>query len=284
MTVLMYIILCLIWGSTWMAIKIGLSEAPPLITAAVRFILATSILAVIIHVRGYEYPRGWKSIARLGYPGIYMYGASYSLVYFAEQHIDSALAAVLFAVYPFFVAVLSWLRFRTEKLGALAWAGMVASFLGVVIISFNSMQLSGSILLGTVLAIAAPFAAAWGIVIHKQYHSEQNIVVAATVQMLFGGTLVVIGAILFESVADFKISVASVGSIVYLAIFGTIVTFLGYYWLLKRIRLTTASLIAFVTPLVAMFIGIGFGGELFSTLTAVGSVLILCGVLLAVKK
>jgi len=284
MTVLIYILLCLLWGSTWLAIKIGLTDAPPLTTAAVRFLIALAVLFTIARIGGLKFPSGVKSLAKLGYPGIYMYGASYALVYFAEQHIDSGMAAVLFAVYPFFVALLSWVMYRTEKLSLIAWLGMAVGFVGVVIISLDSLKVSGDLFLGTVLAVVAPLTAAYGIVIHKRYHSKENIVVAASVQMTFGGTLLVLGALLFEDISAFNFTAASVGSILYLAVPGSVVTFLGYYWLLKRIRLTTASLIAFITPLVAIMIGVSFAGESLSLPIMTGAVLILSGVLLVIKK
>ncbi|MCP4686216.1 MAG: EamA family transporter, partial [bacterium] len=245
--------LCLIWGSTWIAIKIGLSDAPPLITAAVRFTLASAILAGIAAAKGYRYPTEYKKILRLGYPGLYMYGASYALVYFAEQYINSALTAVLFGAYPFFVAILTWVRYQNEKLGLVAWLGMVVGFAGVVLISLDSVQTSEDMFLGVVLAVIAPFVAAWGIVIHKKHFTGENIVVASNVQMVFGGIPLVLAAVIFESWSDFNVTVESVGSIVYLATFGTVATFLGYYWLLRRIKLTTVSLVAFITPLVAIF-------------------------------
>lgn len=282
--VLTYILLCLIWGSAWIAIKIGLTEAPPLTTAAIRFTLSALILAAIALARGYKYPSSLKSLARLGYPGIFMYGLSYALVYFAEQYIDSGLAAVLFGAYPFFVAILTWVKYQNEKLGAVAWLGMVIGFVGVVLISFDSLQTSGDLFLGVLLAVGAPLAAAWGIVIHKQHYSGENIVVAVNVQMIFGGIPLILAAALFENWRDFNVSLESVGSILYLAIFGTVVTFLSYYWLLRHMRLTTVSLIAFVTPMVAIFIGVLFADEKMTPLIMLGTSLILSGVFLVVRR
>lgn len=284
MVVLTYILLCLIWGSTWLAIKIGLSEAPPLTTAALRFAIASGILASIARLRGYHYPGELRKWLSLGYPGLYMYGASYAFVYFAEQYIDSALAAVLFGAYPFFVAILTWMRYRNEKLSLIAWLGMIIGFAGVVLISLDSLQTSGQLFLGVLLAVAGPFVSAWGIVIHKQHYSGENIVVAVNVQMIFGGIPLVLGALIFERWTDFNISPESIGSILYLATFGTVVTFLSYYWLLRHLRLTTVSLIAFVTPMVAILIGVIFADEKMTPLIILGTALILSGIFLVVRK
>jgi drug/metabolite transporter (DMT)-like permease len=281
---LVYILLCLIWGSTWMAIKVGLSQAPPFTTAALRFVLATITLSIICRLRGCVYPRDLKTLLRLGYPGFYMYGLSYALVYAAEQHIYSATAAVLFASYPFFVAALLWWMYRTERLSLTSWIGMALGFLGVVIISYDSLQTSGDLFMGTVFVIGASLASAYGIVLHKHRFSHVDIVVAANVQMIFGGLFLIAGALLLDNWSDFHLTVKAIGSILYLALPGTVVTFLGYYWLLKRIRLTVVSLIAFVTPLAAILIGVGLADEALSFPIFIGGAMILCGVLLVVRK
>ena len=279
-----YISLCLIWGSTWLAIKIGLSQAPPFTTAAVRFALAAVALTLIGLIRRSRYPKDLKSLLSLAYPGFHMYGLSYALVYVGQQYIDSATGAVLFAAYPFFVAALSWWKYRTEKLDSVAWLGMGIGLAGVVVISFDSFQASPDIFFGTVLLIASSLAAAYGAVIHKHKFSQVDIVVAANVQMIFGGLFLVIGALVLEKWSDFHVTATAVGSIVYLALAGTVVAFLGYYWLLRHLRLTVVALIAFITPLVAILIGVFLAEESLTLLTVVGSVLILGGVLLVIRK
>jgi drug/metabolite transporter (DMT)-like permease len=283
MTAIIYVLLCLLWGSTWLAIKIGLQDAPPLSTAALRFISAMLVLSSIGFIRGYRYPRDGRSLVKLAYPGIYMYGISYAFIYFAEQHINSALTAVLFGSFPFWVALLSWVRYRRERLSWKAWIGMFVGFSGVVLISYESLQTSEHLFLGTVLAVGGAFTAAYGIVIHKRYFSEFNIVVAANVQMVFGGILLVVGALLFEDLSDFNVTSKAIGSVLYLATFGTVVTFLGYYWLLRKTGAVTVSLIAFITPLVAILIGVGLGGESLSFLIVIGTILILSGVAAVIR-
>jgi drug/metabolite transporter (DMT)-like permease len=284
MTLFVYILLCLLWGSTWLAIKVGLAEAPPFTTAAIRFLIATGVLWGISLVRGYTYPCDRRELMRIGYPGIFMYGMSYAMVYFGQQFVNSATSAVLFGSYPFFVAAFSWFRYRSEKLTRLAWVGMAIGFVGVMMISYDSLQTSGDLFLGTALVVAAAAAAAYGVVIHKQNFSQHNIVVVANIQMIVGGVLLVAGALIFEPWTELKVTPALVGSILYLAIPGTVVTFLGYYWLLKRTRVTVVSLIAFVTPMVAILVGLLVANESLTPLIVIGAVLILSGVLLVVRK
>jgi len=213
-----------------------------------------------------------------------MYGLSYGLVYVGQQFISSATAAVLFASFPFFVASVSWWKCHTEKLSRMAWFGMILGFLGVVAISYDSLGTSQDVFLGTLFLIAGSLASAYGIVIHKRDFSQVNIVVAANVQMILGGLFLLAGALIFDHWSDFNLSAKAVGSVVYLALGGTVVTFLGYYWLLQRIRLTVVSLIAFITPLIAILIGVILADETLSPLIVVGAVMILSSVLLVIRE
>lgn len=284
MVAFLYILLCLLWGSTWVAIKIGLTSAPPLYTAAIRFVVAILVLWLIIRIRGDRYPKGWRRWLSLGYPGLYMYCLNYAMVYFAERHISSALAAVLFAAFPFFVAVLSQYRHRLEVLSPAAWFGLAVGFGGVVLISYDQLNASGDLLVGTLLAVGAAFVAAWGMMIHKARFASENIFIAVHVQMIFGGIVLLSSALILEDYRDFVLTAESVGSALYLAVFGTVVTFLSYYWLLARIRAVIASSIAFLTPLVAIAIGVGFFGEEFTLFKIIGTAAILGGVVLVIRR
>ncbi len=284
MALFVYILCCLIWGSTWMAIKIGLTDAPPLMSAAVRFVLAVTIITAIVRIKGLKYPSGLREWLTMAHPGIYMYFGSYALVYFAEQYINSALTAVLFASYPIFVAVLSWLLLKKERLGWRGWMGLLLAFAGVVLISYDSLQTSPALFWGSALALGGSLVSAVGVVLHKRDCGHESIYVAANVQMAAGTLLLLLGALIFENPSDFAITPESIGSILYLAIFGTVIAFLGYYWLLTHMSVVTLSLITFVTPLIAILIGTVIGDEVLSTLTLFGAAAILAGIVLVVRK
>ena len=284
MAALVYIVLCIIWGSTWIAIKIGLTDAPPLWAASIRFMIAVTLIGAYVLVKRFPFPKSLGEFLRMGHPGVYMYGASYALVYFGETYINSALAAVLFGSFPFFVALLSHFALAEKKTSTLGWLGMLIGFAGVVLISYDSLQTSQHLFLGTMLLLAGSFASAFGLMIHKRNYGQANIYVAALVQMLCGGILLLVAALIFENFGDFTWSANSVGSIIYLAVLGTVVAFLGYYWLLTKARTVTVSLIAFVTPLVAILIGVFLFDEQLSALILIGAALILSGIALVVKK
>lgn len=284
MTVFVYALLCFIWGTTWMAIKIGLAEAPPLYAASIRFILSAAILTVIVWTKDYQYPRSIRDLLRLGHPGIYMYGASYALVYTSEQYIASALTAILFASFPFFIAILSRLVLKENRAPLSVWLGLIVGFAGVVIISYDSQQTSTDIFLGSLLALGASFMSAYGITIHRKHFVHENSFVAINVQMILGGALLLCSAMITEDWSALSFSSELIGSILYLSIFGTLVTFIGYYWLIRQISMVKASLIAFVTPLVAILAGTVFGNEVLSATVLIGTGFILSGIVLVVRK
>lgn len=284
MTVLVYIVLCLIWGSTWLAIKIGLTDAPPLTSAAARYVLATIILLIIALVKRHPFPGTLREKLHVAYPGIYIYFASYALVYTGEQYISSALTSVLFASFPFFVALLSLRFIPRETLRPLAWFGLVLGFAGIVVVSYDSLQLSTDIFLGSLLILAASFVASYGMILVKRFHTGRDIVSTAVLQVSAGTLLLLITSFIFEQWSDLRWSQATIGSIVYLAVFGTVVAFLGYYWLLKRTTVVVVSLIAFITPIIAIFLGLLAYGESLTPAAIAGTGMILTGIILAIKR
>lgn len=279
-----YILLCLIWGTTWLAIKIGLEDAPPFTSAAIRFLLATSIMYAIAFSRRAKFPRAPRELFRRAHPGLYLYGCSYGLIYSAEQYISSALTSVLFASFPFYVALLSKKMLKAETPGVTAWIGLSLGFAGIVIISWESLGLSDELFMGSLLALAGSFLSALAMIMHKRDLINTELYSTAALQMTLGTVILLMAALLFEDLGNFVISPVSVGSILYLTIFGTVVAFSGFYWLLKRTTVVIVSLIAFITPVVAIFVGVGLFDEPFTVITVIGTALILSGVFLVARK
>ena len=279
-----YVLVVLIWGSTWMGIKIGLEDAPPFISLSMRYILSIAILYSIILFNKYRFPTtNFRGLLKLAYPGLYIYGGSYIFVYLGELYISSSLTSVLYSSFPFFVAILSTLVFKTEKLSRISWLGLILGFLGIITIFYDSLQFSGNLLIGCSLVLLSAFVASYGVIIHKKKFSFENIYISIALQMSFGLIPMILGALLFENLSDFNFTYKSVGAIIYLSLFGSVIAFLGYYWLLRHITAVKISQMEFITPIVAIFIGVGFFGETLPTRTWIGSGIILVGVYLVIK-
>lgn len=167
--------------------------------AALRFMVAIIILHSLVLIKRYSYPKGFGKILRLAYPGLYMCGLSYAMIYTAEQYIASALTSVLFASFPLFVALLSLRILRTEHLSKITWLGLAAGFMRIVVISYDSLQISGQLFLGSVLDLGGLATAAYGMLLHKKHFAQENILVSATIQMILGGIPLILWALAFDS-------------------------------------------------------------------------------------
>ena len=279
MIVLVYILLCLIWGSTWIAIKLGLNDAPPFYSVSFRYMLAIVILLLLILTKRLPFPKTISSFLRLGSPGLLMYSSAYASVYIAEQYISSSLAAVLISTIPFFIAIGNISLLPLEKLKRSTWFVLMIGFVGVFFISYTSYEQSLNLFFGSLLMLLAAAISAFGTIFQKRYFNDQPILTSVTVQMIVGGIPLFLLAVFTERWDAIAFTDTFILSFIYLALFGSVIAFLGYYWLLKKVPTITLSLISFITPVVALFIGVGLFNESFSGMTILGTVLILSGVL-----
>ena len=283
-TYLAYIALCLIWGSTFMAIKLGLADAPPLTTAALRFCVALALIFMLARWKRVSLPVGWRARGRLALPGFFIFGLNYAFVYLAEVHITSSLTAILYGSIPFWVALFSLGLLKQERLTMIAWIGIVIGFVGVVVISYDQFTVSGDLFYGSLLTLAACAAASFGTVLHKRLHTEAPVLAAVLLQMTLGWLVLIPLALVFERPSDFVPTAHSIGSVVYLATLGTVAAFLLFYWLIQRLKVITLSMIDFISPLIAVFIGVVLYNEPLSTRVAIGSALVLGGVALVLRR
>lgn len=261
-----------------MAIKIGLADAPPFWSAALRFLLAIAILVTINFVTRQKYPQGWRNKWRVAWPGIFTYFGSYSFTYLGSQYIDSALASILFAVFPFMVMLLMTLMLKSEKVTMKAVLGVVLGFAGVVLIFLEPIDYGSHAAFGMLMLLLSPLAAAIGTVSIKAYLKDEDVFPMVTLQMTLGCTLLTIAAFLVEDITQFHVTEASIGAMIFLAIFGSVISFTSYYWLLKRLPILTMSMVALITPIVAMILGYIVLDEVLTTQDYVGAALVLAGV------
>ncbi len=279
-----FTLLCLIWGSTWLAIKIGLEGSPPFLGAGFRFAMAGAFLFVATALSrkwNFAFKRLWPPIILAG---LFTYPIAYSLVYWGEQYIDSGLAAVLFAVMPFFVAILAHNAFENERLTIIKIIGMLIGFGGILIIFGDSLKIKGSSeFLGMVCMVGASFSAAVGTIIMKKHIHNVNLLPILSVQISIGATVLLVLGFSLESISAYRIDIKTIGSLLYLAVVGTSVAFSLYFYLLKKMEATKLSMIAFITPVVALILGVAFKSENFDAISLLGSALVVFGVFMVVE-
>ncbi len=281
-----WLLLCLIWGSTWIFIKLGLDDWPPFTFAAMRFLLGAAILWLIVLFRGDSLPRArrdWLLIAGLG---VATFSVNYGLVFWGENRISSGLTAVLQAVIPAFGLLLAHYLLPNERITAAKLAGVALGVAGVGVIFADQMNIAGpSALWGCAAIIVSAFVVAYSNILVKLHSSHLQVAPLVAGQMTFGFIpLLIVGWIVEGSPFQLHWTPQAAGSLVYLAVIGSVIAFLLYYWLVKKIDVTKTMLISLVTPVVALLIGWLVRGEALSWRLALGSAAILSGIGMIVLK
>jgi len=280
--ILVYAMLCFIWGSTWLAIRFGLESLTPVFSAGLRFALASVFIIVLMRIRGVSLQWDRISIKLYLIMGFFSFVIPFGLVYWAEQFVPSGMASVLFAVFPFFVAIFSFIAIPSEKIDVFKIIGIIVGFTGIVIIFSDSF--SGNItsyLLGMIaIVLSATMQAGIAVTIKKQ-GKHLNPLSMNLIPMFIAGVSMIIIGLLIEDHSKIKFDMNAVLSITYLAFFGSVITFTSYYWLLKKINIVILSFIAFITPIIALFLGYLVYDEELSTHHFIGSSFVLLGILFA---
>lgn len=280
--ILGYILICLIWGSTWLAIRIGLDSLTPIFSAGVRFILASIFIYILMKLKNIELQRDSSSMRLYLILSLFSFTIPFGLVYWAEQFIPSGLASILFAMLPFGVIIFSFLAFENYKVSFNQFFGVLLGFAGIVIIFSENLSFNLSdYFWGTLAVLLSAFMQASIAVIIKKYGEHLNPLSMNFLPLLFAGLIMIIAAFMFENSSAWKFDYKAVGSIIFLSFFGTVVTFTTYYWLLKRINIVILSLSSFITPIVAVLLGWLILDESLSSYTIFGSSLVLIGILFA---
>jgi drug/metabolite transporter (DMT)-like permease len=286
-TLLAYVLLalvCLAWGSTWLVIKWGLSDLPPFTSAALRFMLAGSVMAALapwlVPREGGGRPPRSAVIAQ----GVCQFAFNYALVYYAETVLPSGLVSVLWSVFPLLIALASHFVTKAERLHAGQWAGGAIAFTGVVVLFITDVSnISRDAIAWGLLVLLAPAAVTGSTLLIKQRAAGASSVLLNRDSMLLGSGLLLVFALLFERDEPRRFSAGALGSVAYLALVGTVFTFGVYMWLLRHLPAYLLSLTAFVVPALALLFGAAVGGETLTLSTLLGAALVLFGVGLTIR-
>jgi drug/metabolite transporter (DMT)-like permease len=276
-----YGVLCLIWGSTWIMIKVGLEGAPPVTAAGVRFIIASVLIFSILVARRIRLPRTRRFLMLSVFLGLFQMGFPYALVYWAEQHITSGLTSILFATMPFTVAILARIVLG-DPITLRKLAGIFVGTFGTAVIFWDGLSLGGpQTVRGICAALGSAFFSSLSSVVVKRYGESYHPLAAIFLPMAIGGAALTAGGFALEAGRPMSWTAATAGSILYLAVLGSVVAFGLYYWIIKHIDITVLSYQTFIIPIVACLLGWIFLGETVTIMTALGGGLILAGIALA---
>lgn len=278
-------IACLVWGSTWLAIKIGLASMPPFLGAGIRFFIASLILFAIIKMKNIEIPVTADARRLYAVLVIFSFTIPFAFVYWAEQYIPTGLASILFATYTFCAAIFSQFMLKDEPLNVWKVSGIVIGFVGLVIIFFGDIHINNpQAVLAMILIVANAIMQAYALVLTRKIGKPFSPYALNWVGMFFGGIALLGLSLVFESHDRVVLNAASIGSILYLSTIGSVLVFVAYYWLIKRVEAVYLSLVSFITPIVAVLLGAIVLDEVLGLNVFMGAAFVLAGLLVANGK
>lgn len=276
-TVLIWLLLCFIWGTTWIFIKIGLDDLPPIAFAASRFLLGVAILFAVIRIQKIPLPRSAKEWRLIALTGVLQFSINYSLVFWSEQYITSGLAAVLQSMITVFGLILAWFFLPNERITKIKIFAVVMGIFGVGVIFYDQLKVQSLMaFLGCLGVVIGSYAAAQASILIKAKGGGIHPAALVFCQMLCGLPVIIVYSLIAEgNPITFHWTWRAVVCVLYLTIAGTIAAFWLYYWLLSRIESTKAMMISLVTPLLAVVIGWLVLGEKLPPQTGLGGLLII---------
>jgi drug/metabolite transporter (DMT)-like permease len=255
-----YAILCLIWGSTWLAIRVVVRDVPPLEAAAIRFVAAAALLLALAAIQKRSWPAGkpqWNALVVLG---LTLIALPYGLLFWAEQYVTSSMTAVLFSAMPLLVSLFTPLMMH-HTVPRRAVFAMVVGFGGLLMLFYSGLTTSGHALLGGIAVILSVVSSAWSVVYAKNRLHNVDAVVSTALQLLFGAIALCWATWALEPRRHAVWSTSAVLALSFLVVVGSCAAFVIYYWLLKRMQPYQLSTLSLITPIIAVLEGALLGHE-----------------------
>jgi drug/metabolite transporter (DMT)-like permease len=276
--VTLYALLCFIWGSTWLVIKVGYGGLGPFTVAAIRFFAAGLLCAAIVPMVGARWPRGRTEWLLIVFVGVVLFGADYGLIYWSEQYIDSGLTAILFATLPLITIGVAHVYVPGERITVRKFGGTLLAFIGVIALFGDHLRLDPTKAVPmAAVVVAAVCAAAAGVASKVHGHALHPAALNGPSMLVGAGTLA-LAAVTTGEQLQVPRDPQTLAAIAYLAVMGSVVSFLVYFSLLKTWSVTSLSFISVFTPVIALTLGFVLLDERPTLLTAVGGALVLAGV------
>ena len=283
-TILAFAIIYFVWGSTYLAIRIGVREVPPFLLAGLRFLVAGIVLYGWMIARGERSPtrREWASISLLA---VLFFVVDYGLVFWAEQRVPSGLTAVMMATIPAFMALSEILSLRTQHLTVRLGLALLVGLGGVAVLMSHALNLGGVPIdtAGAIALLIAPMAWSVASALTRKLPLPVSKSISSGAQMLAGGVFLLLTAAALGEFRNFHpltVSREAWLSLVYLIVAGSIIAFTAYLWLIHHESPTKVATYAYVNPVVAVLLGYFLGGETLSLRTILGTLFVLISVVL----
>jgi drug/metabolite transporter (DMT)-like permease len=279
---LLYALICLIWGSTWPVIKIGLVGMPPFLAAGLRFLVSAAVVGLVLLVRRTPIALTRHDRVCVLSLGLLVFWLDYALVYWAELHISSGLTAVLFSTMPLMTALLAAFWTRSEALSTRKLAGIAVGVAGTGLLFWPQERVGALQALGMVSALTGSLCAAINLVTMKKHGQHSDPFVLNFLGMGLGAVCLLLMSAALERWTAVVWTRSNVLAILYLSLLGSVVAFSIYYHLIKRLDATLVSLTTLIIPIVALALGRLLLNETVPPAAVLGIVTVLAGVGVAI--
>lgn len=278
-----FAIVCLVWGTTYLAIRVAVETIPPLLLTSIRYTIAGLLMFAVARARGESIPRDRATLGNLAVIGILLVSIGNMSVIWAEQWVPSGMAALFVATAPFWMATMEAFRPNGERLTTRSVAGMLIGFVGVALLvtpGGAGQAFDSQFLLGALAIQVGSIAWQYGTLRGKYHLAPLPMFISSSLQMLIGGVAVGIVGLAIGEADRFRLTPRTAFAAAYLTIFGSVIAYSAYVYALSRFRTTQMSLYAYINPAVAVLLGWLILGEEMTWVSVVAMTVILSGVAL----
>lgn len=278
---ILYALLCIIWGTTWIVLKVSLQGTPPFLAIGLRFILSALILWGVFFVKKEKLPTSRTALNIYFLFAAFNFIAGYALTYWSTQFIYSNLGAILWSGFPLVIAFMAHFALPDDRLTPRKFISILIGLTGAIMIVYNGQSLgSDKAIYGILGTLTAVVAAAWPNVYLKKHRQVVNPIHLNVVAQSIAGVALLSLSLIVEQDRSMVINWFNIGALFYLAIFGTVIAWLINIWLFDHISVTQISYITFFPPMIAAILGWTILGEHLSSLAIVGAILVLTGAIM----
>jgi drug/metabolite transporter (DMT)-like permease len=278
-----FAIVCIVWGTTYLAIRVAVTTMPPFLLTGARYLFGGVVLFIVAKIHGDAIPRSRRVLAEVVLCGVLMVAIGNLSVVWAEQWVPSGFAALFVGTAPFWVALIELTRRSGERVELRRGIGMLIGFIGVALLvtpNGAGKAFDAHFVIGALVIQAGCIAWQYGTVRGKYALASIPPLMSSALQMLFGGVVVSLAGLGLGELPHFHATPKTLGALAYLAIFGSVLAYTSYVYAARHLRTTTLSLYAYVNPLVAVILGWFFLREQLTWVSITAMAIILTGVAL----
>jgi drug/metabolite transporter (DMT)-like permease len=279
-------VVCLVWGTTYLGISVGVKYLPPFFFSALRHLLAGSIFTIFFLLKGHKIP-SWQDILKLSVAGICMITGGNALVSWAELYISSSLAGVLSALAPLYITFLSFIFFKGFQATPAIFLGLIISIIGIYFLTKtdNPDSVKEGFMLGVVLTILANLFWALGSIFIKKYPVDVNIYLRTGLQMLIGGAINMLLSLATEPLPNLThLPLEFWGVLFYLVVFGSLIGYSCFVYVLDYMEPARVSIHMYVNTVVAVIVGWLFANDQLTLVMILSMIVILVGVIIVNRE